>query len=173
LSNHKIVGSKWVDTVKRDGTFKLRLVCQGFSQFEGVDYFDTFSPVAKSAMVCMVFMLATVHDSELDQIDIRAAYLNAETDIPIYMKQLKGYKKGGLVCKLNKALYRTKQAGRAWAARVSWRNVVSRPVYLTHAVSVEMQDAQGYVARCTTLSTSSFCLVVWSARVSQCNAEAG
>jgi hypothetical protein len=94
------------------------LVCQGFSQVEGVDYFDTFSPVAKSAMVCMVFMLAAVHDLELDQIDVWAAYLNAGIDIPIYMKQPKGYKTGDLVCKLNKALYGTKQAGRAWAAKL-------------------------------------------------------
>jgi hypothetical protein len=42
-----------------------------------VDYFNTFSPVAKAFMVRMVFMLATVHDLELDQINIRAAYLNA------------------------------------------------------------------------------------------------
>jgi hypothetical protein len=80
--NCKIVGSKWADTVKRDGTFKSRLVCQGFSQVEGVDYFDTFLPVAKSAMVRMVFMLAAVHDLELDQIDVRAAYLNAENYQP-------------------------------------------------------------------------------------------
>jgi hypothetical protein len=57
-------------------------------------------------------MLAAVHNLELDQIDVWAAYLNAEIDVPIiYMKQPKGYKKGGLVCKLNKALYGTKQAG--------------------------------------------------------------
>ena len=109
----KIVGSKWVDTIKRDGTYKSRLVCQGFSQVEGVDYFDTFSPVAKPAMVRMVFMMAAVYDLELDQIDVCAAYLNANIDVPIYMKQPKGYEHGNMVCKLNKALYGTKQAGRA------------------------------------------------------------
>jgi hypothetical protein len=116
--NRKIIGSKWVDNVKRDGTYKSRLVCQGFSQVEGVNYFNTFSPVAKASMVCMVFMLAAEHDLELNQIDIRAAYLNAEIDVPIYMKQPKGYEKGDLVCKLNKALYRTKQAGRAWQLKL-------------------------------------------------------
>ena len=114
----KIVGSKWVDSIKRDGTYKSRLVCQGFSQVEGVDYFDTFSPVAKPTMVRMVFMLAAVHDLELDQIDVRAAYLNADIDVPIYMRQPKGYEKGDLVCRLNKALYGTKQAGRAWAVKL-------------------------------------------------------
>jgi hypothetical protein len=74
--NRKIVRSKWVNNVKRDGTYKSHLVCQGFSQVEGVDYFNTFSPVAKASMVRMVFMLAAVHDLELNQIDIRAAYLN-------------------------------------------------------------------------------------------------
>jgi Reverse transcriptase (RNA-dependent DNA polymerase) len=111
----KIVGSKWVDTVKRDGTYKSRLVCRGFSQVEGIDYFDTFLPVAKPTMVRMIFMMAAVYDLELDQIDVRAAYLNAEIDVPIYMQQPKGYEKGNLVCKLNKALYGTKQAGRAWS----------------------------------------------------------
>jgi hypothetical protein len=96
-----------------------RLVCQGFSQIEGVDYFNTFSPVAKASMVCMVFMLAAVHDLELNQINIWAAYLNTEIDVPIiYMKQTKGYEKGDLVCKLNKALYGTKQAGRAWQLKL-------------------------------------------------------
>jgi hypothetical protein len=66
----------------------------------------------------MVFMLAAVHNLELDQIDIRAAYLNTEIDVPIYMKKPKGYEKGNLVCKLNKALYGTKQAGRAWQLKV-------------------------------------------------------
>jgi hypothetical protein len=110
----KIVGSKWVDTIKRDGTYKSRLVCQGYSQVEGIDYFNTFSPVAKPTMVRIVFMVAAIYDMELDQIDVRAAYLNADMDVPIYMRQPKGYEKGNLVCKLNKALYGTKQAGRAW-----------------------------------------------------------
>jgi hypothetical protein len=111
-----MVGSKWVDSIKRYGTFKSQLVCQGFSQIEGVDYFETFLPVAKPAIVRMVFMLAAVHDLELDQIDV--SYVNAELDVPIYMRQPKGYEKGDLVCKLNKALYGTKQAGQAWAAKL-------------------------------------------------------
>jgi hypothetical protein len=93
-------------------------VCQGFSQVEGVDYFNTFSLVTKASMVCMVFMLAAVHNLELDQIDIGAAYLNAEIYVPIYMKQPKGYEEGDFVCKLNKALYGTKQAGRAWQMKL-------------------------------------------------------
>ena len=83
-----------------------------------MDYFDTFSPVAKPAMVRMIFMIAAVYDLELDQIDVRAAYLNAGMDVPIYMKQPKGYEQGDFVCKLNKALYGTKQAGRAWAKKL-------------------------------------------------------
>jgi hypothetical protein len=93
-------------------------VCQGFSQIEGVDYFETFLPVAKPAIVQMVFMLAAVYDLELDQIDVRAAYLNAKLDVPIYMRQPKGYEKGDLVCKLNKALYGTNQVGQAWVAKI-------------------------------------------------------
>jgi hypothetical protein len=93
LENRKIVGSKWVNNVKRDGTYKSRLVCQGFSQVEGVNYFNTFSPVAKASMVCMVFMLAAVHNLELDQIDIWAAYPNTQIDVPIYITKVRSNQK--------------------------------------------------------------------------------
>jgi hypothetical protein len=123
-SGANIVGSKWVFRVKKDAAghvvrFKARLVAQGFSQVPGVDYFDTFAPVAKLASIRTVLAMAAELDFELHQIDIKSAYLNGELtkDENIYMKQPPGYpapNSSGKVCHLLKTLYGLKQSGRRW-----------------------------------------------------------
>ena len=121
-----VVGSKWVFRAKKDVTgnvirYKARLVAQGFSQVPGVDYFDTFAPVARLASVHMVLAYVATEDYETGQIDIKAAYLNGELteDKVIFMKQAPGYEEAGeegkvKVLRLWKLLYRLKQAGRRW-----------------------------------------------------------
>jgi Reverse transcriptase (RNA-dependent DNA polymerase) len=79
--NANIVGSKWVFHAKKDAAghvvrYKARLVAQGFSQVPGVDYFDTFAPVARLASIRAVLAIAAVEDLEIHQIDIKGAYLN-------------------------------------------------------------------------------------------------
>ena len=76
-----IVGSKWTYKAKKDasGTIihkKARLVAQGFLQVPGVDYFNTFAPVAHLTSICMVLALTAHLDMEAHQIDIKGAYLN-------------------------------------------------------------------------------------------------
>ena len=73
--------------------YKARLVAQGFSQVPGVDYFDTFAPVARLASTRTVIAIAAAENLEIHQIDIKGAYLNGElTDEErIYMKQPPGY----------------------------------------------------------------------------------
>jgi hypothetical protein len=92
-----LVGSKWVFRVKKNAAgqvicFKARLVAQGFSQVPGVDYFDTFAPVAKLASIWTVLTMAARLDFKLHQIDIKSAYLNGELteDENIFMKQPPG-----------------------------------------------------------------------------------
>jgi len=119
-----LVRSKWVFCVKKDASgqvvrFKVHLVAQGFSQVPGVDYFDTFAPVAKLALIRTVLAMATKLDFELHQIDIKSAYLNGELtkDKNIYMKQPPGYpmaNSSGKVCHLLKTLYGLKQSGHHW-----------------------------------------------------------
>jgi len=116
-----VVGSKWVFRAKKDAAgkivrYKARLVAQGFSQIPGVDYFDTFAPVARLASIRTVLAFAASEDLETGQIDIKGAYLNGElTDNErIYMRQPPGYSQGSLVCKLHKTLYGLKQSGRRW-----------------------------------------------------------
>ena len=95
---------------------KARLVAQGFSQVPGIDYFDTFAPVAKLASIRTILAIATQLDLELEQIDIKGAYLNGELEPGevIYMRHPPGYKPpnaGAKVLKLRKTLYGLKQSG--------------------------------------------------------------
>ena len=121
-----IVGSKWVFRAKKDAAgnvicYKAHLVAQGFSQVLGVDYFDTFTPVAHLASICTVLAFAAAEGYETSQIDIKAAYLNRELteNEVIFMKQAPGYEEVGedgvvKVLRLWKSLYGLKQAGRRW-----------------------------------------------------------
>jgi len=91
-------------------------VAQGFSQVPGIDYFDTFAPVAKLAAIQSVLAMAAAEDLELHQIDIKGAYLNGELTgcEVIFMQQPPGYHAPGsakLVCRLRKTLYGLKQSG--------------------------------------------------------------
>jgi len=122
-----IVGSKWVFRIKKDAAgnavrFKARLVAQGFSQVPGVDYFDTFAPVARLASIRSVFAMAARLDMELHQIDIKGAYLNGELTSRerIYMRQPPGYAQSpsSQVWRLRKTLYGLKQSGRRWYQRL-------------------------------------------------------
>ena len=94
-------------------------MAQGFSQVPGVDYFNTFAPVAKIASIQAVLTMAAAEDMELHQIDIKGAYLNGELTEreTIYMSQPPGYhapNSVGQVCRLKKTLYGLKQSGRRW-----------------------------------------------------------
>src|ERR1700678_1210491 len=97
-----VVGSKWVFQAKKDAAgnvvrYKARLVAQGFSQVPGVDYFDTFAPVACLASIRTVLAFAAAEDYETGQIDIKGAYLNGEltNDEVIFMRQPPGYEEVG------------------------------------------------------------------------------
>jgi len=123
-----IVGSKWVFRAKKDSAgnvvhYKAHLVAQGFSQVPGVDYFDTFAPVACLASIRAVLAIAAVEDFEIHQIDIKGAYLNGilTSDEVLFMRQPPGYAipgSQGKVCRLRKTLYGLKQSGRQWYQRL-------------------------------------------------------
>ena len=119
----EIVGSKWVYAIKtnKDGTdhFKARFVAKGYSQIEGIDYQETFSPTAHMNSIRVISQIAVQNDLDIHQMDVKAAYLNAPIDCDIYVKQPEGFtitdEKGNkLVLKLKKSLYGLKQSGRNW-----------------------------------------------------------
>jgi len=118
-----IVGCKWVYRLKHkaDRTtdkYKACLVTQGFSQIYGMDYLDTYSPVAKLASFWTILALAACFDWEVECFNFNSAYLNGELEEleEIYMEQPPGYEEGGkdFVKRLRKALYGLKQAGHRW-----------------------------------------------------------
>jgi len=118
-----VIGSKWVFKAKKDASgkvvrYKARLVAQGFSQVEGVDYFDTYTPVARLTSSRVVIAMANRLRLELHQVDIKGAYLNGElmADEVLYMRHPPSYHEdaSGRVLQLRKSLYRLKQAGQRW-----------------------------------------------------------
>ena len=121
------IGCMWVYAIKynADGSinrFKARLVAKGCSQKEGLDYKETFAPVAKMPSLRALLAIAAAQDLELHQMDVKTAFLNGDLEEDIYMEQPPGFVAPGsqanLVRKLNRSLYGLRQAGRAWYKKI-------------------------------------------------------
>jgi hypothetical protein len=113
----KLVRCKWVYRTKyaSDGIIerqKARLVAKAFSQVEGIEFNETFAPVAKMNSIRLVLSLATSHKWEVHQMDVKSAFLHGYLQEEIYMEQPLGYVQNdsSLVCHLKKSLYGLKQA---------------------------------------------------------------
>ena len=116
----RAVGCRWVFTMKDgpNGEFaKARLVAQGFSQREGIDYNETFSPVIRYDSVRVLLAVAASRQFKVHQMDVTTAFLHGDIDAEIYMKQPPGFedaKKADYVWKLHKSIYGLKQSPLCW-----------------------------------------------------------
>jgi hypothetical protein len=118
-SGRKVIKNRWVFDVKDDGRKRARLVAKGFSQVEGMDYDQVFSPVVRFETVRLILALAALEDWVAYGLDVRNAYLYGELDEELYMEQPEGFTAPGTskeshVLRLLRALYGLKQAGLAW-----------------------------------------------------------
>ena len=92
----KPISSKWVFRRKynSDGslqTFKARLVAKGFKQRNGIDYFDTYAPVAMLTSIKVLFTIASLNNLYVHQMDVKIAFLNGDLDEEIYIEQPEGF----------------------------------------------------------------------------------
>ncbi|KAH9649211.1 hypothetical protein KPL70_025897 [Citrus sinensis] len=124
--HQSIIGTKWVFRNKMDESGvvvrnKARLVAQGYNQEEGIDFDETFAPVARLESIRMLLAYACHKDFILYQMDVKSTFLNGYIMEEIYMKQPPSFENEKFpdhVYKLSKALYGLKQAPRAWYDRL-------------------------------------------------------
>jgi len=106
-----------VFNIKPDGHYQSHLVAKGFSQVEGIDFNELFSPVICYETARLLLAVAVLEDLDIQSVDIKIAYLYGDLDKEIYMEQSEGFKlpgKENKVWQLCKALYGLKQAGLSW-----------------------------------------------------------
>ncbi|KAJ9558107.1 hypothetical protein OSB04_012721 [Centaurea solstitialis] len=119
---HRVIGTKWIFRNKTDERGiviknKARLVAQGYTQEEGIDYDDVFAPVARIEAIMLFLAFVSYKGFKVYQMDVKSAFLYGTIDEEVYVCQPPGFedpKYPDRVCKLRKALYGLHQAPRAW-----------------------------------------------------------
>ncbi|KAK8923637.1 hypothetical protein KSP39_PZI019220 [Platanthera zijinensis] len=125
--DHNIIGTKWIFRNKLDESGvivknKARLVAKGYKQEEGIDFDQTFAPVARLEAIRMFLSYAVYQGFKVYQMDVKSAFLNGDLKEEVYIEQPSGFVdslKPGYVYRLSKALYGLKQAPRAWYETLS------------------------------------------------------
>jgi hypothetical protein len=125
LAGRELVDSKWVFKLKRDANgqirrYKARLVARGFTQEKSrVDYHETFAPTVRVISILTLLALAAYSDWEVEQFDMVTAFLEADVEEEIYMRQPEGFRHIDIngeerVCLLKKSLYGLRQEIIVW-----------------------------------------------------------
>lgn len=123
----KAIETKWVYKTEHDSDgkvvrFKARLVAKGFTQRYGIDYDETYAPVVRYTSVRILMALAARENLKIHQMDAVTAFLQGDITEEIYLEQPQGFNDGsGRVCKLRRAIYGLKQAGRQWNKKLDTR----------------------------------------------------
>ena len=97
-SNKKVIGCRWIFKKKpgipgvEPPRYKARVVAKRFSQIKGVDYHEVFSPVVKHTSIRLLLAIVAMFDLELEQMDVKTAFLHGSLDEEIYIEQALGFK---------------------------------------------------------------------------------
>ena len=118
-THQRVLGGKWVYRLKKAlggeiQRYKARWVVRGFEQRYGIDFNETFAAVVKPMTYKALFAIAAQEDWEIEQMDVKTAFLYGTLDDDVYVEMPTGFEEPNKVCKLNKALYGLKQAPRVW-----------------------------------------------------------
>ena len=121
-----MIGTKWVFRNKLDENGQVTrnkaiLVCKGYAQIEGIDFEETFAPVARMEAIRTILAYACSKRIKVYQMDVKSTFLNGELEEEVYIEQPQGFllsEHGDFVCRLKRALYGLKQAPKAWYARL-------------------------------------------------------
>ena len=119
----KLVDCKWLYKLKEGinqtdpPRYKARLVAKGYTQRAGIHFTEIFSPVVKFKTIRLMLSIVAHHGLQLEQLDVKTAFLHGELEEQIYMSQPIGFKDKRFpdhVCLLHKSLYGLKQSPRQW-----------------------------------------------------------
>jgi len=123
----KLVKCKWLFKIKKGMLpinllrFKAKLVAKGFTQKEGIDYTEIFSSIVKFKTIHMILVTVVQYDLELEQLDVKTAFLHGDLDELIYMEHPVGYVNKhhpDYICLLKKSFYELKQSLRQWYKKI-------------------------------------------------------
>ena len=129
-----MVGCKWIYKIKTHSNgsierYKVFLVAKDFTQEYGIDYEETFAPIARISSVCALLVVAAASKWDIFQIDVKNAFFNGDLSEKVYMQPPPSLSvESNKVCHLRCALYGLKQAPRAWFAKFS--STISRLGYM-------------------------------------------
>ncbi len=129
----KAIGCKWMYKVKHnaDGSvsrYKARLVAKGYAQSYGIDYEETYSPIARMTTVRAIIVMEATKGWSLHRMDVKNVFLHGDLQEEMYMEQPPSYvdqTHPNLVCRLKKVLYGLKQTPRAWSDKIGQYLVTS------------------------------------------------
>ena len=146
------IGCRWLFKRKEDGRYKVRLVAKGYSQKPGLDYTETFAPVAKFNSLRSLLALVCENDWELEGMDVKTAFLHSQLEEKVFMQIPEGLhtevahrmSEPRMVCELRKSIYGLKQSPRTWYEKIN-------KFFLDHGFTRSEQDHNVYIHKAFSL----------------------